>query len=381
MNKSQSQTIGTGYKQKVKMSSKIESLFLFSTKQRKMKIIIPLFFSFFLITSCGSSTLEFQNKINDKTEVYDYTIVFGSCNPQDEPQPLWTAILKNEPDLFLWGGDNIYADTKNMAKIEADYQKQLKHKDYQKLLETTPILGTWDDHDYGKNDGGKEWEYKEESQQLFLDFFAVPKDSPRRKQEGVYVAETFEQNGKAIKVIILDTRYFRSKLKASNASDKRYEDNENGTILGQKQWAWLTNELRNSTANYNLVLSSIQVLSGEHGFETWGNFPSEVQKMEKLILNSEAKNVILLSGDRHISEFSKKELVGLNYPLVDFTSSGLTHSYSNFSGEPNEYRMGKVVSDLSFGLLKFDFETGKVKMEMRGKNNVLQQEIIIDYIE
>ena len=333
------------------------------------------------MTSCGSSTLEFQNKINDKAEVYDYTIVFGSCNRQDEPQPLWIAILKNEPDLFLWGGDNIYADTKNMAKMEADYQKQLKHKDYQKLLETTPVLGTWDDHDYGKNDGGKEWEYKEESQQLFLDFFAVPKDSPRRKQEGVYVAEIFEQNGKAIKVIILDTRYFRSKLKASNASDKRYEDNENGTILGQKQWAWLTNELRNSTANYNLVLSSIQVLSGEHGFETWGNFPSEVQKMEKLILNSEAKNVILLSGDRHISEFSKKELPGLNYPLVDFTSSGLTHSYSNFSGEPNEYRMGKVVSDLSFGLLKFDFDAGKVKMEMRGKNNVLQQEIIIDYIE
>ena len=130
-----------------------------------------------------------------------------------------------------------------------------------------------------------------------------------------------------------------------------------------------------------MILSSIQVLSAEHGFETWGIFPSEVEKLEKLLQTSEAENVILLSGDRHISEFSEKKIEDLDYPLVDFTSSGMTHSYSNFSGEPNQYRVGEVVSDLSFGLLKFDFNSGEVKMEMRGEGNKFQQEYLVKYEE
>jgi alkaline phosphatase D len=104
-----------------------------------------------------------------------------------------------------------------------------------------------------------------------------------------------------------------------------------------------------------------------------------VERLEKLLETSGAKNVIILSGDRHISEFSEKQIKGVDYKLVDFTSSGMTHSYSNFSGEPNQYRVGEVVSDLSFGLLKFDFDTGKVKMEMRGEGNNLQQEYTVTY--
>ena len=344
-----------------------------------MKGIISILISFFLLVSCGSNSKSSQIGKESATESYDYIIAFGSCNRQDKPQPLWNAILQESPNLFLWGGDNIYADTEDMAKMEADYEKQKNNEGYQSLIETTPVLGTWDDHDYGKNDGGREWEYKKESQQLFLDFFDVPKSDPRREREGVYHAKDFKEGGKTIKVIVLDTRYFRSPLEASEKPGQRYKINYEGTILGEKQWSWLQQELNNSTANYNLILGSIQVLSGEHGFETWANFPAEVEKLEKLIETSKAKNVILLSGDRHISEFSEKKINGLDYPLVDFTSSGLTHSYTDFSGEPNQYRVGEVVSDLSYGLLKFNFASGEVKMEMRGVGNKLQQEYLVKY--
>ena len=354
---------------------------MYSTNQRKMKVILSLFISFFLFISCGSNSKAPRNESENPSENYDYVIAFGSCNRQDEIQPLWNAILQEKPDLFIWGGDNIYADTDDMDELEADYQTQKNHPDYQKLIETTPILGTWDDHDYGKNDAGRNWEYKEESQQLFLDFFDVAEDDPRREREGVYHAKNFQEDGKTIKVIVLDTRYFRSELQKSKEKGKRYERDYSGTILGTKQWEWLQNELKNSTADYNVILSSIQILSAEHGFETWGNFPSEVEKLEKLLETSKAKNVILLSGDRHISEFSEKNIEELDYPLVDFTSSGMTHSYSNFSGEPNQYRVGEVVSDLSYGLLKFDFNSAEVKMEMRGVGNKLQQEYLVKYKE
>ena len=93
------------------------------------------------------------------------------------------------------------------------------------------------------------------------------------------------------------------------------------------------------------------------------------------ILNSKSKGVLLLSGDRHISEFSQTTVEGLPYFLTDFTSSGLTHSYSKFDGEPNQYRKQEVVHDISFGLLRFNFKERNITLEMRGKNNKLQQKM------
>lgn len=337
-----------------------------------MKNLFKLLPVFFIILSCGSSSRIISEDNSD------FVIAFGSCNREDEPQPLWGAILENDPDVFLWGGDNIYSDTDDAEKIEQAYELQRNNSGYRKLLETTRILGTWDDHDYGLNDGGKEWHFKEESQQLFLDFMDVPKNSVRRNRGGVYSSEVFETEKGSVKVILLDTRYFRDGLMKSKDPDRRYEPTE-GTILGDQQWAWLEEEMVNSDADFNIILSSIQILSEEHGFEKWANFPSEVEKLKELIFNSKAKNVILLSGDRHISEFSAIKVEGLNYPLIDFTSSGLTHTYEEFSGEPNKYREGEVVKDKSFGLLRFDFSKNKVHLEMRGENNKLQQDYVVEF--
>ena len=137
--------------------------------------------------------------------------------------------------------------------------------------------------------------------------------------------------------------------------------------------------MENSKAAFNIIVSSIQVLAAEHGFEIWGNFPHEVEKLKKLILKSNAKGVLLLSGDRHISEFSKTTVATLSFPLIDFTSSGLTHAYKDFTNEKNKYRVKGVISEISFGILKFDFETHKITMQMRGKNNKLLQELFQVY--
>ena len=94
------------------------------------------------------------------------------------------------------------------------------------------------------------------------------------------------------------------------------------------------------------------------------------------ITTSKAKGVLIISGDRHISEFSKTKVNNLSFPLIDFTSSGLTHSYNNFTSENNKLRVKNVVSEISFGLLKFNFDTHQIKMQMKGKENILLQEII-----
>jgi alkaline phosphatase D len=140
-------------------------------------------------------------------------IAFGSCAKQDKPQPIWDAVVDTKPQLFLFLGDNIYADTKDMDLFWEKYQLLGAQPGYQKLKKSCPILATWDDHDLGGNDAGAEYPKKKETQKLFLDFFDVPRDSPRRQQEGVYYAQTFGPAGKRVQIILLDTRYFRSRLK------------------------------------------------------------------------------------------------------------------------------------------------------------------------
>lgn len=305
-----------------------------------------------------------------------FTIAFGSCNNQRLNNPFWEDILSLQPNVWVWGGDNIYADTNNMRKMKRMYKSQKKVKGYKELTTKVPILATWDDHDYGKNDAGVEFEMKDESQQLFLDFLDIPKNSPRRKQQGVYHSKVFKTGNGNVKVIVLDTRYFRTSL-TKGINGQRFQPNKynKGTVLGDTQWKWLTNELTNSSATFTVIVSSIQILSKEHGFEKWGNFPHEVDKLFGLIKKSTNTNVILLSGDRHISEFSKTNINGVKHPIIDFTSSGLTHAYSSFSSEENNFRIGNVVNSLSYGTLLLDLKTKKATFQMRGKNGVILQEI------
>ena len=330
----------------------------------KLILLGTLVFSLFSCTSTKKSLV---------TKESDFTLAFGSCNKSDLTNSLWDDIVALNPNVWVWGGDVIYADTDDMIKLKKAYKTQSEVAGYKNLKEKIPVIGTWDDHDYGKNDGGVEFEVKRESQQEFLDFMGVSKDSPRRNQEGVYAEHNYILPNGKIKVIVLDTRYFRTALTPDTETRKRHKPNVygEGTVLGKSQWLWLEKVLNTSDADFNVIVSSIQFLSKEHGFEAWGNFPHEVDKMTTMIAASKAKGVVILSGDRHISEFSKTKVEGLNYPLIDFTSSGLTHAYSKFSGEANMYRVGEVVSTESFGVLQFDFKAKKVNYKIIGNNNKL----------
>ncbi len=347
-----------------------------------MKKIIPLLL--LIILSCKSNK-ETEEKSNSNINATDaknsFTIAFGSCNHQNTPNELWDDILKNDPDIWIWGGDIIYADTEDMKLMQSHYNVLKNNKDYQDFISKVEVLATWDDHDYGKNDAGIEFVKKDSAQQLFLDFIDINQEDLRRKREGVYHAKTYTIDDKSVKVLLLDTRYFRTALIKDPTGVKRYipSKDSSGTILGNTQWQWLNKELTNSKADFNIIVSSIQFLSSEHGWESWGNMPNEVEKLKDLIASSNAHNTIILSGDRHIAEISKMEYNGLKYPLYDITSSGLTHVYESYTHEPNKYRISEVIKEINFGILKFNFDTNTVEMEIRGNDNVMLENIIQKY--
>jgi alkaline phosphatase D len=150
------------------------------------------------------------------------TIALGSCNNQSKSQEMWNYVVKNKPELWIWLGDNIYADTKN-AKVMADKYSTLKNDiNYRKLLACSMVVGTWDDHDFGANDAGKEFPMKRKSKKLMLDFLDVPKNASVRHREGAYQSFTFGKAGKKVKIILLDARYFRDQLKKRYGMGAKY---------------------------------------------------------------------------------------------------------------------------------------------------------------
>ena len=292
-------------------------------------------------------------------------IMFGSCARENKPQPIWESIVNQKPELFLLIGDNIYGDSRDVEVLRAKYKKLFEKPGFVKLRKTCPVLATWDDHDYGENDAGEEYPIKAESQKLFNDVFGVPEDSPRRKRPGIYDAQIFGPPGKRVQVILLDTRYFRSKLRtwqpkerpAGRGPYRPHEEDADVTLLGEAQWEWLEEELK-KPAQLRIIASSIQVVPYEHGWESWGNFPAERKRLFDLIAKTRAGATLFISGDRHLAEISRiaPQESGVSYPLYDVTSSSLNQPSGGANDdEPNRYRVGDNFLPINFGSIVVDW--------------------------
>jgi alkaline phosphatase D len=301
-------------------------------------------------------------------------VAFGSCAKQDQPQPIWDAVVGTAPQAFLFIGDNIYGDTPDMDVMRAKYKLLGDQPGYRKLKQTCPVLATWDDHDYGVDDGGADFAARHASQQVFLDFFEAPRDDPRRGREGVYSARVFGPEGKRVQVILLDTRFFRSPLKKGYVVGERGEGRRGkyvpdtdpaATMLGDAQWKWLEEQLK-APAELRLIASSVQVLPSEHGWESWANFPRERERLLRLIRDTRAAGVLLLSGDRHLAELSHVPAdhpLAVGYPLYEITSSSLnapsgntTKAGTRFANEINPHRVGNTYFDTNFGTIHIDWD-------------------------
>ncbi len=295
----------------------------------------------------------------DQVEGVPSRIAFGSCARSIKPQPILNTIVDTDPDLFIYLGDNIYADTRLAPLMKAKYTQLAIKRPFRRLRANVPVVATWDDHDFGGNDDGVENRFKTVSEAIFLDFWRVPSDSPRRSRPGIYGHHIFADGDRRLQLILLDTRYFRDKATKNRRKDikgpgakyrRRYKpdpDPEN-TMLGEAQWAWLEERLRDS-ADITIIASSTQFAHAYNGLESWNNFPSEKNRMFELIRTTNAQGVLFLSGDVHWGEISV-EPKAVDYPIYDVTSSGLTQIHDWASS--NKKRVGKPVKELHFGLLE-----------------------------
>lgn len=330
---------------------------------------------FKLLTLLLCLTVPALSKFPDNFDQPLELIAFGSCNRDELPQPVWTAVTAMEPDLWIWGGDNIYADwyqpkgekvkyEVNRAWITERYAAQFNQPDYAAFRKATPILGTWDDHDYGKNNAVGDYELKDVSRDLALAFMEVPMSDPRWTRPGLYGSYDFGPEGKRTRVILIDNRYFATSPKAKEK-----------TILGPAQKAWLEKQLSESKADLHVIVSGSQFVSDQHRWDSWGKYPEERQWLIDLIRKHDHR-AVFISGDRHIHEISVLEGGAKDHPIADITSSGLTHSWENYPGEENPYRVGEVYPGLGYGLIHIDWsgQAPALRLEIRDPENKVQNQ-------
>ena len=313
-------------------------------------IILPA-----VIIACATNRDKFQYTGHDK-----FRIAFGSCSNQNKPQPVLERVVEIKPDLFIYLGDNVYNTSFSVKTLRACYKKLGEKNEFIALKRSVPILPVWDDHDYGWNDMGNDYPYREESKKIFLEFFGVP-DRSILRHKGIYYSRMFHHGYRTIQVIMLDLRTFRDPLLPYNNDrddDKRFSYKmdysphiEPGpTMMGEKQWKWFERQLLRE-ADLRIIASSTQFGITYNGYEAWANFPHEQQKMIDLIKKTRAEGVLFISGDAHYAEISVLTADNI-YPLYDITSSGIT-SRIKFA-TPNDNRIDGPFLDNNFGLIEFN---------------------------
>lgn len=316
-------------------------------------------------------------------------ILFGSCNSQAYPQPLWPAIVARNATAWVWAGDAIYSDPvighdffsfppraiinhPTPESLHQLYQDQKQHEGYKELLEQEMfVTGTWDDHDFGKNNGDRTFPLKKESAIAFVNFLGEPQGSPmnRRAHEGhgvygvklidferpfgkqvlseqeagidpdVINDESSEQqqvpySKHSVAVFALDVRSFKTPwTKLSLDPD--------GDFLGERQWKWLEEALQRSNAAVNVVVQGLQVHADRHPdantAEAWSRMPGAQQRLYDLLLEQDVPS-ILVSGDVHMAELMRKDCRkgSITKTLPEVTTSGMTHSWGTiFCSRPD----------------------------------------------
>lgn len=286
--------------------------------------------------------------------------MFGSCLDETRAHTTLSVVVDRSPDLFVFLGDNVYADNPDPAVIRRSYETLGASRLFQALRSTTRVMATWDDHDYGRNDAGREFSAREESERIFEEFWDIPAAATARP--GIYHVAEFGPADRRVQVIVLDTRFFRTPLPRARprpAGKGPYAvGTGDGSLLGAAQWEWLAGVLAHP-AEVRVIASSIQVLASHHGWESWANYPRERERLLEMVAVAGVPT-IFISGDRHFAEMSVERVASgtTAVTMLDVTSSGINRRYPEAVPTTNANRVDGYYLQYNVGELQIDWSTG-----------------------
>jgi alkaline phosphatase D len=275
----------------------------------------------------------------------DFRVAYGSCarTQVDIEQTIFSAISMNEPDLFFWLGDNIYADTQEPTAMADLYRRQRAVVTLQPLIRTTPQLAIWDDHDFGYNDADSTNPIRDESLRVFNRYWANPSGGVHGTP-GVFFQYTYG----GVDFFFLDGRYHRS--------PRSIPDGAARSMLGAGQKQWLKDALRASRAPFKILISGTGWTLATRDGTTWGSYLHERNELFDFIRDERIEGVVCLSGDQHFGELNCIPWSARGgYDIYDLVSSPLAQFLNDrWPEQTPEQRIRRVYArSVNFGMLSF----------------------------
>ena len=315
-------------------------------------------------------------------------ILVGSCNDEESESQTLQTIAGDEGDLFMMIGDNVYGDRDGSAyanneaeldEVRESFAELASRAEFQAVRAKFPMMVAWDDHDFGANDAGGDFVFREFAERVHETFWGLAGEDVGQ-WPGTYYARSFGPDGKRTQIIMLDTRMFRSALTPTDewntVGKERYMPALEGSMqdmLGAAQWTWLENQLQ-EPADLRLIVSSIQVLTTDgHGYEHWDNLPAERDRLMGLIQSTGARGVVFVSGDRHSAFMYRKEGL-VDYPLHELTTSSLNLSFRDETPEMDSAQIGAGVAAENYGAVNIDWDTEEVSLQILSNQGELLRE-------
>ena len=266
----------------------------------------------YLLYVSDSDSVDIREFSNYDQQKANFKVAICSClndNYFSEQIKSWNSVSKLNPDYIFLIGDNVYADIGdklselNGCKPERLLNRYIETRTRLELFylkQLIPIAMIWDDHDYGKNNGGSDYKYKFASKRIFKDFSL--NENPEISEDGLGVG--FKLKLANINFLFLDDRFYR---------DKKYH-------FGTEQEDWLFKNLEasenakkadiieNPEPSQSVIISGDQFFGKYHPFESFeGNHQENFKKFIEKISNLKL-TPLFISGDRHISELQKIEI-------------------------------------------------------------------------
>lgn len=229
----------------------------------------------------------------------------ASCNANGN-HPVWLRIKEKNSLLHITHGDFHYGNPNSATNINihrAPFENVLAQPAMKEFLQNTPIVYTWDDHDYCGDDSNSFYFGRTNARLVFQEY--VPHFPLAAGTGDVPIYQAFTVG--RVRFIVTDLRSERGAVGTS--------------LMGAAQKAWFKNECLTAKTNNITIVWISSVPWGGNNSDTWAGYGNERIELSDFFKANAIANLLIICGDAH--------MLGID--------NGTNHDFSTGGNNPNKY--------------------------------------------
>lgn len=293
-----------------------------------------------------------------------FRFAVGSC-AREKDSPAFAAIARQDARFLVHTGDFHYANIgENRVEVfRKAYNHHLSSPHLRGMLAVTPMMYTWDDHDFGPNDSNKNSPSREASLRNFRELVPHYPLTVAADDAGAPIDQVFTLG--RVTFILSDLRSQR--------------DPEALRMMSAPQDEWLRKQLlaaRDAGSPLIFWVTSVPWNGPATKADRWQGYPAHRAEIAGFIKkNGLAGKVVILSGDAHMTAIddgtNSDFATGRGAPIRVFQAGPLAN-VGSYKGGPYSHGArykteGKKEYLNQFGIVDVDDDGKRIRVKWSGR--------------